>query len=53
MITLVRDHGARLDVPTVRRLRCIAEAHKDRGTIAYLAQLDSSPLSCDGVVVPY
>ena len=53
MIALVRDRGARIDTETIRRLRCIAQARKDRGTIAYLAQLDSSPLSCDGVDVPY
>jgi len=53
MISLVRERGARLDAETVHRLRCIAQARKDRGTIAYLAQLDSSPLSCEGVSVPY
>ena len=53
MITLVRDRGARLDPPMLLRLRCIAQARKDRGTIAYLAQLDSSPLSCEGVPIPY
>jgi hypothetical protein len=53
MISLVRERGARLDAGTLRRLRCIAQARKDRGTIAYLAQLDSSPLSCGGVEVPY
>lgn len=53
MIQLVRIQGARLDPNMLRRLRCIAEGRKDRGTIAYLAQLDSSPLSCEGVPVPY
>ena len=53
MITLVRDRGARLDPATVRRLRCIAQARKDRGTIAYLAQLDAGALSCEGVPIPY
>lgn len=53
IITLVRDRGARLDPATLRRLRCIAQARKDRGTIAYLAQLDASPLSCEGVPIPY
>ena len=53
MITLVHDRGARLDPATVRRLRCIAQARKDRGTIAYLAQLDAGALSCEGVPIPY
>ncbi len=53
MIRLVRDRGARLDAEELRTLRCIAQARKDRGTIAYLAQLDSSPLVCDGVSIPY
>jgi hypothetical protein len=53
IITLVRDRGARLDSAMLRRLRCIARARKDRGTIAYLAQLDSSPLSCEDVAIPY
>ena len=53
MIQLVRIQGARLDPAMLRRLRCIAEGRKDRGTIAYLAQLDSSPLSCEGVPIPY
>ena len=53
MIRLVRDRGARLDAEELRTLRCIAQARKDRGTIAYLAQLDSSPLLCDGVSIPY
>jgi hypothetical protein len=53
IITLVRDRGARLDAATLRRLRCIAQARKDRGTIAYLAQLDSSSLSCEGEPIPY
>ena len=39
--------------PRFARLRCIAQSRKDRGTIAYLAQLDSSPLSCEGVPIPY
>lgn len=53
MIRLVRDRGARLDAGELRTLRCIAQARKDRGTIAYLAQLDASPLKCDDVRVPY
>ena len=53
MIILVRNQGATLDPPMLRRLRCIAQARKDRGTIAYLATLDSSPLSCEGVEIPY
>ena len=53
MIRLVRDRGARLDAQQVRTLRCIAEARKDRGTIAYLAEVDASALNCDGVKVPY
>jgi len=53
MIRLVRDRGARLDTQEVRKLRCIAQARKDRGTIAYLAGLDSSPLNCDDVKIPY
>ncbi|SRR6266542_6964928 len=53
MIRLVRDRGARLDAQEVRKLRCIAQARKDRGTITYLAELDSSPLNCDGVAIPY
>lgn len=52
MIRLVRDRGARLDANTLRTLRCIAEARKDRGTIAYLTEIDSSPLNCDGVKFP-
>ena len=52
MIRLVRDRGARLDAQQLRTLRCIAEARKDRGTIAYLEEIDASPLSCDGVKVP-
>jgi len=53
MIRLVRDRGARLDAETLRTLRCIAQARNDRGTIAYLAELDSSALNCDGVKIPY
>jgi hypothetical protein len=52
MIQLVRDRGARLDQDTLRTLRCIAQARKDRGTIAYLAQFDSSSPNCDGVKIP-
>jgi len=52
MIRLIRELGARLDPHDLRTLRCIAEARKDRGTIAYLAQLDGSPLNCEGVKVP-
>jgi hypothetical protein len=53
MITIARDRGAQLDPPTLRRLRCVAQARKDRGTIAYLAALDSAPLDCRGVDLPY
>jgi hypothetical protein len=53
MIRLARDRGARLDAQQLRLLRCIAAARKDRGTIAYLAEMDSSPLNCDGVKIPY
>ena len=53
MIRLVRDRGARLDAEELRTLRCIADARKDRGTIAYLAAIDSSALNCDGVRMPY
>jgi len=53
MIRLVRDRGARLDAQQVRTLRCIAEARNDRGTIAYLAEVDASALNCDGVKIPY
>jgi hypothetical protein len=52
MIRLVRDRGARLDEKILRTLRCIAQARNDRGTIAYLAQIDSSALNCDGVKIP-
>jgi hypothetical protein len=52
MIRLVRELGARLDARELRTLRCIAEARKDRGTIAYLAQFDASALTCDDVRVP-
>jgi hypothetical protein len=52
MIRLVRELGARLDARELRILRCIAEARKDRGTIAYLAQFDASALTCDDVRVP-
>lgn len=53
MIRVVRDRGARLDAQQLRTLRCIAEARKDRGTIAYLAAIDSSALNCEGVRIPY
>ena len=53
MIRLVHDLGARLGREELRTLRCIAQARKDRGTIAYLADVDSSPLHCDGIRVPY
>lgn len=53
MIRLVRDRGARLDARQLRTLRCIAQARNDRGTIAYLAEIDASPLNCDGVKMPY
>ena len=53
MIALVRNQGGTLDAPTLRRLRCIAHARKDRGTIAYLDGLDSTPLSCEGIQIPY
>ena len=57
----LRDTVARLIVEAnynippdiLQRLRCIAQARKDRGTIAYLAQLDSTPLNCDSVTIPY
>jgi hypothetical protein len=52
MIRLVRELGARLDARDLRTLRCIAEARQDRGTIAYLAELDSTPVNCDGVTTP-
>lgn len=52
MIRLVRELGARLDRDELRTLRCIARARKDRGTIAYLAELDASPLMCDDVRIP-
>jgi hypothetical protein len=53
MIRLVRDRGARLGAQELQTLRCIAQARKDRGTIAYLAEIDSSVLNCDGVKIPY
>ena len=53
MIRLVGDRGARLDAAVLRTLRCIAQARKDRGTIAYLAGLDSGPLNCEAVAIPY
>lgn len=53
MIRLLRDRGASMDAQTLRTLRCIADARKDRGTIAYLAQLDSSPLRCSDVGIPH
>ena len=53
MIRLVRDRGARLDAQQLETLRCIAEARKDRGTVAYLAEIDAGPLNCDGVKIPY
>ena len=53
MIRLVRELGAKFDAGELRTLRCIAEARKDRGTIAYLAQLDASPLNCGSVKVPF
>lgn len=52
MIRLVRDHGARLGPAELRTLRCIADARKDRGTIAYLAAMDATPLNCAGVHIP-
>jgi hypothetical protein len=52
MIRLVHDRGARLDERTLHTLRCIAQARNDRGTIASLAQIDSSVLNCDGVKIP-
>ena len=52
MIRLLRDRGARLGAPELRSLRCIAQARHDRGTIAYLAQLDAQPLNCDDVNIP-
>jgi hypothetical protein len=53
MIALVRERGARLDGETLRRLRCIAQARKDRGTVAYLAQLETGPVTCEGITLPY
>ena len=53
MIRPLRDRGARLDANELRTLRCIAQARKDRGTIAYLTELDAGPLNCEGVKVPY
>jgi hypothetical protein len=53
MIRIVRDRGARLGAGELRTLRCIAQARKDRGTIAYLAEIDSTPLNCEGVTIPY
>ena len=53
MIRLVRDRGGRLGPEELRTLRCIAQARKDRGTIAYLTEIDSSPLNCDGVKIPF
>ena len=53
MIRLVRDRGARLGAQELRTLRCIAQARKDRGTIAYLAEIDSRALDCDGVKIPF
>ena len=53
MINVARNNGARLDPMELRTLRCIAQARRDRGTIAFLATLDSTPLICDGVTMPY
>ena len=53
MIRLVRDRGARPGPDELRTLRCIAEARQDRGTMAYLAGMDSTPLNCAGVQVPH
>ena len=53
VIRLVRERGARLGAEELRTLRCIAEARKDRGTIAYLAAMDSAPLNCEGVNIPH
>jgi hypothetical protein len=52
MIRLVRDRGARLDADELKALRCLAQARKDRGTIAYLASIDPQPLDCEGVRTP-
>ena len=52
MIRLVRELGGRIDAGELRTLRCIAEARKDRGTIAYLAELDASPLTCNDIRIP-
>ena len=52
MIRLVHDRGARLGPDDLRTLRCIAEARKDRGTIGYLAGMDSTPLNCAGIHLP-
>jgi hypothetical protein len=52
MIRLVRSLGARLDADDLRTLRCMAQARNDRGTIAYLAAIDSGPLDCDDVKTP-
>jgi hypothetical protein len=53
MVTLVRDLGARLDEPTLRRLRCLAERVGDQDVSAYLAALNDAPLSCEGVQLPW
>jgi len=52
MIRLVRERGARFDAGELRTLRCIAQARQDRGTIAYLEQIDRSPLNCNGLKIP-
>ena len=43
---VVMSQSADMDAREPRILRCIADVRKDRGTIAYFAQLDASPLTC-------
>ena len=51
-IDVLRDQGAVLDAPTLRRLRCYADSRHDRATIAYLSALTTAPLECAGIDVP-
>ncbi len=53
MVPILVAHGARLDEPTLTRLRCFAQRLKNRDVAGVLARYDARPLDCANVASPW
>ena len=51
-LLLLIEHGAIVDPPLARRLRCYERVRSDRGIRAILERVSSEPLDCAGVRLP-